>query len=91
MKRTLGLLLAGSALMVGPAAAQNAASLLQAADKAVGASAVNSVQYTATGWMGYPGQPFGNLDLPRSDLKSLHDDDRLPEQVLERGLRARSG
>ena len=70
MKRTLGLLLAGSALMVGPAAAQNAASLLQAADKAVGASAVNSVQYTATGWMGYPGQPFGNLDLPRSDLKS---------------------
>ena len=40
-----------SVLMVGSADAQDAKSLLQAADKAVGASAVNSVQYNATGWI----------------------------------------
>src|SRR5262249_48714073 len=58
MKHKLGMLLAGSALIAGPAAAQNAASLLQAADKAIGASAVNSVVYSGTGWMGAVGQSF---------------------------------
>src|SRR5262249_4877644 len=52
MRIKLGMLLAGSALMATPAGAQNAAGLLQAADKAIGASAVNSVVYAGTGWMG---------------------------------------
>jgi len=74
MKHKLGMLLAGSALMAGPAAAQNAASLLQAADKAIGASAVNSVQYTGTGWLGAVGQSYATegagSDWPRTDFKS---------------------
>jgi glyoxylase-like metal-dependent hydrolase (beta-lactamase superfamily II) len=56
---------------MGPAAAQDAASLLQAADKASGASAVKSVVYTGTGRLGYPGQQYSSLgDLPRTDLKT---------------------
>ena len=74
MRNKLGLLLLMSSALVAPAAAQNgppsAANLLQAADKAIGASKVKSFAYAATGWMGYPGQQFAQGDLPRSDLKS---------------------
>jgi len=64
--------------MVAPAMAQNAPNpnqaagkaLLQAADKAIGASTVKSFTITATGWMGYPGQQFAQGDINRSDLKS---------------------
>src|SRR5260370_11778194 len=76
MRRKLGMLLAGSALMATPAAAQNAASLLQAADKAISASAVNSVVYSGTGWMGAVGQSFATegdgSDWPRTDFKSYN-------------------
>ena len=66
-------------MMIGPAVAQQqqpnpnqvaAKALLQAADKAIGASNVKSVSITATGWMAYPGQQFHLADLPRTDLKS---------------------
>jgi len=66
--------------MIVPAAAQQgqpnpnqaaAKAILQAADKAIGASNVKSYAITATGWMGYPGQQFAQGDLPRSDLKSF--------------------
>src|SRR5260370_19992393 len=70
MKQKLGMLLVTSAMFIGPAAAQDAASLLQAANRAIGASAVNSVVYSGTGWIGYPGQSFATGDLPRTDLKS---------------------
>src|SRR6266705_5368086 len=56
---------------VGPAAAQNARALLQAADNAVGASKVNSIQYTGTGRLSYLGQNFTTADdWNRADLKS---------------------
>jgi len=56
---------------VGPASAQNARALLQAADNAVGASKVNSIQYTGTGRISYLGQNFTTADdWPRVDLKS---------------------
>src|ERR1700758_1702168 len=79
MKPQLGVLFGISALMVGPALAQNqpnpnqaaAKALLQAADKAIGASTVKSFTQTATGRMGYPGQQFARGDLPRTDLKSF--------------------
>src|SRR5437588_9628013 len=80
MRNNLGILFGLSALMIGPAGAQNAGpnpaqaaakSLLQAADKAIGASNVKSYTVTATGWMGYPGQQFAQGDLPRTDLKSF--------------------
>ena len=59
MRSKLGTtLLVLSTLMAGSATAQDAKSLLQAADKAVGASAVNSVQYNATGWIRFLGQNF---------------------------------
>jgi glyoxylase-like metal-dependent hydrolase (beta-lactamase superfamily II) len=66
--------------MIAPAVAQQgqpnpnqaaAKALLQAADKAIGASNVNSVVVTGAGWMGYPGQQYAEGDLPRSDLKSF--------------------
>src|SRR3979411_2738453 len=38
--------------MAAPAAAQDARALLQAADKAIGASGVNSVEYSGTSWLG---------------------------------------
>src|SRR2546430_3113650 len=65
--------------MLGPALARNqpnpgqaaAKALLQAADKAIGASSVKSFTATGTGRMGYPGQQFARGDLPRTDLKSI--------------------
>src|SRR5215467_15328435 len=71
MRNLFVTLVAVSALTVGPAAAQNAKALLQAADNAVGASKVNSIQYTGTGRISYLGQNFSTTDdLPRVDMKS---------------------
>jgi glyoxylase-like metal-dependent hydrolase (beta-lactamase superfamily II) len=71
MRLQLGTLLLTSAVLIGPAAAQDAAGLLQAADKASGASAVKSIVYTGTGRLGYPGQQYSSTsDLPRTDLKT---------------------
>ena len=67
MKNVLVTLIAVLALVlgpaVGPAAAQNARALLQAADNAVGASKVNSIQYTGTGRISYLGQNFTTADI----------------------------
>ncbi len=69
MKHRLGMLLATTALMAVPAAAQDAAAaaqdaagVLQAADRAIGASGVNSVLYTGTGTMRYVGQNYDSHD-----------------------------
>ena len=79
MRHKIGILLLSSAAMIVPAAAQQgqpnpnqaaAKAMLQAADKAIGASNVNSYVASSTGWRGYPGQQFAQGDLPRSDLKS---------------------
>src|SRR5438094_10157721 len=75
MKKVLVTLVVISALMlgpaVGPAAAQNARALLQAADSAVGASKVNSIQYTGTGRIAYLGQKLTTAaDWPRVHLKT---------------------
>ncbi len=75
MRNVLVTLLVVTALVlgpaVGPAAAQNARALLQAADTAVGASKVNSIQYTGTGRISYLGQNFTTTDdWPRVDMKS---------------------
>jgi len=60
-----------SALMAGSASAQDAKSLLEAADRALGASAVNSVQYNATGWIRFLGQNFtADQDWNRVDLQT---------------------
>ena len=63
--------LIASAPMAAPAAAQDARALLQAADKAIGASAVNSVQYSGTGWLAAFGQSYAtDGDWPRFELRS---------------------
>jgi glyoxylase-like metal-dependent hydrolase (beta-lactamase superfamily II) len=81
MRHRIGILLLSSAAMIVPAAAQQgqpnpnqvaAKAILQAADKAIGASSVKSITVAATGWMGYPGQQFSEGDLPRTDLKSYN-------------------
>src|SRR3984957_7639420 len=72
MRHKIGILLLSSAAMIVPAAAQQgqpnpnqaaAKAILQAADKAIGASSVKSITVAATGWMGYPGQQFSEGDL----------------------------
>ena len=71
MKIQLGTLFLTSAALIAPACAQDAASLLQAADKAMGASAVKSVAYSGTGTMRYPGQNYEpNGDWPRAPMTS---------------------
>jgi glyoxylase-like metal-dependent hydrolase (beta-lactamase superfamily II) len=80
MKLKLGVLLLASSAVITPTAAQQqgqpnpnqaaAKAILQAADKAIGASNVRSVVATGTGWMGSPGQQYAQGDLPRADLKS---------------------
>jgi glyoxylase-like metal-dependent hydrolase (beta-lactamase superfamily II) len=79
MRHKIGLLLLTSTAMIAPAAAQQgqpnpnqaaAKAILQAADKAIGASNVKSFTATSTGWIGSPGQQFAQGDLPRADLKS---------------------
>ena len=63
--------LAVPALLVGSVAAQDARGVLQAMDKATGASKVNSIQYTGTGWIANVGQNFSTVDdWPRVELKS---------------------
>ena len=76
MRNTLRMVIAASALVVpaflfGAASAQDARGLLQAADKASGASKVNSFQFTGKGRYAYPGQNFTvNDDWNRVDLQS---------------------
>src|SRR5437773_5836154 len=75
MRNVLVTLLVVTALVLGPAvytaAAQDAKETLQAADRAVGASKVNSIQFTGTGRISYLGQNFSTVDdWPRVDLKS---------------------
>jgi glyoxylase-like metal-dependent hydrolase (beta-lactamase superfamily II) len=79
MKHQLGMMIGISALMIGPAMAQQqpnpnqaaAKALLQAADKAMGASFVKGWTASGTGWMGYPGQQYATGDLPRTDAKNF--------------------
>src|SRR3974390_602659 len=79
MRLKLAVMLLGSSARIAPAAAQQgqpnpnqaaAKALLQAADKAIGASNVKSYIATASGWIGSPGQQFAQGDLPRAHLKS---------------------
>jgi glyoxylase-like metal-dependent hydrolase (beta-lactamase superfamily II) len=71
MNKKLGMLFMVSAAAITPAAAQDAKSFLQAADKAMGASAVNSVTYTGAGTIRYVGQSFDpNGDWPRAPMTS---------------------
>src|SRR6185312_5943050 len=72
MRYALGVLFALAALAAGPAVAQqNARALLQAADQAVGASKVNSIQFAGKGRFAYLGQNFTtNDDWNRVDLQS---------------------
>jgi glyoxylase-like metal-dependent hydrolase (beta-lactamase superfamily II) len=71
MKKQLGILLAASVVITAPAAAQDATSFLEAADNAIGASTVDSIQYSGTGWRGAVGQNFiDGEDWPRHVLQS---------------------
>src|ERR1700691_6183873 len=71
MSEKLGMLLVMSSAAIGPAGSQDAKSLLQAADKAIGASTVKSVVYSGTGTMRYVGQSYdASGDWPRVPMKS---------------------
>jgi glyoxylase-like metal-dependent hydrolase (beta-lactamase superfamily II) len=71
MSNRLAILIGLSAVLAAPAMAQDARGLLTAADKAMGASAVNSVSYAGTGTFGYVGQNFEpGGDWPRANMKT---------------------
>ncbi len=78
MKHFLAGCFAASVLIAGSgvanaAAAPDAKAILQAADRAIGASSVNSIRYAATGRLSYLGQNFSVTDdWPRVDLKSYN-------------------
>jgi glyoxylase-like metal-dependent hydrolase (beta-lactamase superfamily II) len=64
-------LAAGAPAPLTPPAPTNPAAFLAAADRAIGASQVTSIQYTATGWMGAVGQNFSPADdWPRTQVTS---------------------
>ena len=59
------------ALMTGPAAAQDARGVLQAAADTLGVTNMTSLQYSGTGWVGAVGQNFSpDQDWPRFELTS---------------------
>ncbi len=71
MKNLLGLSLAVLMALASPASAQDVAAFLRSADQAIGASRVNSVRFSTTGWMGAVGQNIADgQDWPRSTVKS---------------------
>ncbi len=71
MRNKAGVFFFVLAWMAGTAAAQDARSFLQTADRAMGASAVQSVEYSGTGWMSAVGQSFAaDGDWPRFELQS---------------------
>jgi glyoxylase-like metal-dependent hydrolase (beta-lactamase superfamily II) len=71
MRLRFGLLMSASLLLSGPAFAQDAKAVLQAADAATGASKVNSIEINGKGRYSYPGQNFTvNDDWNRVDLQN---------------------
>lgn len=71
MRNRAGVLLFALAWTAATAAAQDARSLLQAADRAMGASAVKSVQFSGAGLVRAVGQSFApDADWPQIDMPS---------------------
>jgi glyoxylase-like metal-dependent hydrolase (beta-lactamase superfamily II) len=70
--RKLGLAFAVTALFAVPATAQeDAAAFLSAADRAMGASQLNSIQISGSGWNAFVGQSYAaDDDWPRVELQS---------------------
>jgi glyoxylase-like metal-dependent hydrolase (beta-lactamase superfamily II) len=71
MSKRVLMFLMMSAAAITPTAAQDAKSFLQAADRAIGASGVNSVVYAGAGTIRYVGQSFDpDGDWPRAPITS---------------------
>jgi len=72
MRNNLGILFVITALVAGPAAAQeDAAAFLAAADQATGASQLNSIRISGSGWNAFVGQSYAaDEDWPRAELQS---------------------
>ena len=72
MAKRAGLVVAvAAALVAGPAAAQDARSVLEAAADTLGVTDMTSIQYSGTGWIGGVGQNFApDQDWPRFELAS---------------------
>ena len=71
MAQLAALVVAIVVLTAGPAAAQDARSVLQAAAETLGVTNMTSIQYSGTGWVGAVGQSFAPAqDWPRFELAS---------------------
>ncbi len=71
MAQLVRLLAAVAVLTAGPAAAQDARVVLQAAADTMGVTDMTSIQYSGTGWIGAVGQSYApEQDWPRLELAS---------------------
>ena len=71
MAQLAGLVVALVVLIAGPASAQDARSVLQAAAETLGVTDLTSLQYSGTGWIGGVGQSYApDQDWPRFELAS---------------------
>ena len=72
MRRKLGLSLVLSAFIAGPAVAQeDASAFLEQADQAMGASQLDSIHISGSGWNAFVGQSYAaDDDWPRVELQS---------------------
>ena len=69
MAKRVGLLVAVALLAAGPASAQDAQAVLQAAADTMGVTDMMSIRYTGSGWVGATGQNFAPADdWPRFEL-----------------------
>jgi O-acetyl-ADP-ribose deacetylase (regulator of RNase III) len=99
MKHQLGMMIGLSALMIGPAMAQQqpnpnqaaAKALLQAADKAMGASFVKGWTASGTGWMGYPGQQYAQAICRARTRRTLSKQSTSPASLAVGSGRALRG
>ncbi len=72
MRKNLSILFVASAVLASPAAAQeDASAFLEAVDQAMGASQLNSIQISGSGWNAFVGQSYAaDDDWPRAELQS---------------------
>ena len=71
MAKLAGLAVTVTVLVAGPATAQDARGVLEAAADTLGVTNMTSIQYSGTGWIGAVGQNFApDQDWPRFELAS---------------------
>lgn len=92
MVKRIGFFVAATLLAAGPAAAQDAQAVLQAAAETMGVTGMTSIRYSGSGWVGATGQNYSpDLDWPRFELAEytrtidFETNSSLEEMVVRQG------